>query len=85
VRKVCAVETTGKQAQFLTVLEPYEDKAVVQSVVAESADKVIVTLTDGRVQEIDISGLEGDGEHVLVTMTETKSGQAVRTETTAGK
>jgi len=83
LRKVCAVETTGKQAQFLTVLEPYEDKAVVQSVVAPSADKLLITLTDGRVQEFDISGLEGDGLHIQVTMTETKGGLIVRSESTA--
>jgi hypothetical protein len=82
LRKVCAVETTGRQAQFLTVLEPYEDKAVVQSVTAASPDDLAVTLTDGRLQTFKISGLDGDGRHVQVTMSETKDGQTLRTETT---
>jgi len=83
VRKVCSVRTTGKLARFLTVLEPYEDKALVKSVVSESADKLQVTLADGRVQEITIAGFDGDGSHIVVTATETKEGKTLRRETTA--
>ena len=82
-RKTVAVRTTGKEARFLTVIEPYEDKAVVKSATAAGPDALRVELADGRVQEIVIRNLEGSGQDIAVTMTESKNGQPGRTEATA--
>jgi hypothetical protein len=41
-----------------------------------------VELADGRVQEIQITGLSGDGTNLAATITEAKGGKTLRTETT---
>ncbi|HWB94736.1 MAG TPA: hypothetical protein VG605_22930, partial [Puia sp.] len=56
-RKTYAVRTHGKTTSYLTVIEPYESQAMVLSAEASDADHLKVTLADGRVQEIVITGL----------------------------
>jgi hypothetical protein len=81
-RKVVAVHSQGKEARFLTLIEPFEDKRMVKSAVASSADTMRVELADGRVQEIQISNLEqAGGKDIGVQISETKEGKTVRTET----
>jgi hypothetical protein len=70
-------------ARFLTVIEPYDKAPVIKSVHADSADHLEVELNDGRLQEINLSGMEGDGDGIALKMTETKDGQVLRTESTA--
>jgi hypothetical protein len=86
-RKVFAVRApAGTEAQFLTVIEPYENQPMVKSAVATSADSLRVELADGRVQEIHLEHFTGDGKHIVVQMTETKNGKVLRRESTlAGK
>jgi len=80
-RKVYAVRAPeGTEARFLTVIEPYEDKPVVKSAEALSADKIRVELTDGRVQEIEFRNFQGDGKDIRISMTESKDGHSIRTE-----
>ncbi|HEY3329494.1 MAG TPA: hypothetical protein VGK19_05695 [Capsulimonadaceae bacterium] len=79
-RKVYGIRSTGTEARFVTVLEPYQTTAVVKAVTAEAPDHIRVELADGRIQQIAISGLDGDGKHVGVDMVETKAGAAVRSE-----
>ncbi|MEN8661027.1 MAG: hypothetical protein ABF330_00880, partial [Lentimonas sp.] len=79
-RKTMAVRSQGKQARFLSVVEPYEKESVVKSVTAKSADELIVELTDGRVQEISIEGFETDD--VKISVRETRDGELVREEMT---
>ncbi|MGH7991736.1 MAG: hypothetical protein ACREDS_16290, partial [Limisphaerales bacterium] len=67
----------------LTVLEPYEDKRMVKSAMAESADKLRVQLADGRVQDIEIQNLAGGGNNIAVKITESKGGKVLRLESTA--
>lgn len=67
-------------ARFTTVLEPYESQRMVLCVRADGPDAVVVTLTDGRVQRLEVAGLE-EGAPV-VTLTETRGGQPVRREST---
>lgn len=81
VRKTVSYRTSGKEARFISVLEPYESKSLIKSVKAKDASTVVVELTDGRVHEIKIQNLEGDGKNVGVTIQEFKNGQMVRTET----
>lgn len=82
-RRVMAVRSTGTTANFLSVVEPFEDKRMVKSAVATGPSSLCVELNDGRVQEIQITGLEGDGKGIVATITESKDGKVVRTETTA--
>jgi hypothetical protein len=83
-RKTYAVRAAdGDEARFLTVIEPYEDKPFVKSAVALSADKLRVELTDGRVQEISIHNLDGDGKSISAEITETRDGAVTRSESTS--
>lgn len=81
-RNVYAIRSTGTEARFLTVIEPYEDKPVIKSASAVDADHVRVELADGRVQEITITGLEEQKGAASVEMVELKDNEVVRRETT---
>src|SRR5438552_824727 len=60
-RKIVALRSVGKEARFITIIEPFEDKRMVKSAVATDASPLRVELNDGRVQEIQILNLDGDG------------------------
>jgi hypothetical protein len=78
-RKVYSVRAPeGTEARFLTVIEPYEDKPMVKSAVATSADSLRVELTDGRVQEISLKNFDGSGKDIQVIFVEAKDGQPLR-------
>lgn len=81
-RKTLAVRSEGKEARFLSVIEPYEDESVVKSVKAKNANELEVELLDGRVQQIVIENLDGDGSNVKVTAKEYKNGKLIREEST---
>jgi CubicO group peptidase (beta-lactamase class C family) len=79
-RKTMSVKAAkGAQAQFLTVIEPYENQPVVKSAVATSADRIEVHLHDGRVQEIKISDRLGGP---VIEMRESSQGRELRSEST---
>jgi hypothetical protein len=80
-RKTYAVRSKGKQAVYLSVIEPYESKAVIKSVQATAADKLRVELLDGRVQEFNISHLEQEKDKVKVEMTEKNGATTTKEET----
>lgn len=80
-RKVFASRVKGTEARFLTVIEPYEDKPMIKSAAAASADKLRVELADGRVQEIAFRNFTGSGKDISVRITEFKNGKALRSET----
>jgi hypothetical protein len=83
-RKVYAIRAPdGKEARFLTVIEPYEDKPMVKSAVATSADSLRVELADGREQEITLNNFEGDGQNINFELIESRDGKIIRRETTA--
>jgi hypothetical protein len=82
LRKTCSVRSHGNEAQFLTLIEPYENKPMVKSAVALSADKLRVELADGRVQEITILNFAGDGQNISANITESRDGSVLRSETT---
>jgi hypothetical protein len=85
-RKVCAIRAPeGKEARFLTVIEPYEEHSVIRSAQAESADRLRVELTDGRVQEIRLKHFAEEGLPVLVELTERRDGKVIRQETTTAE
>jgi len=68
---VLLARTTGRQAKFLSIVEPYRDKPLIRTVAAVDANQVRVELTDGRVQELLITSLDGDGQQLRITLTET--------------
>lgn len=80
LRKTVSVRTTGQDAHFLTVVEPYENRSVVKSARATGANTLRVELTDGRIQEITIQNLDSDSPKVSVTITESKNGTMLRAE-----
>ncbi|MFR9553884.1 MAG: hypothetical protein SNH35_06515, partial [Rikenellaceae bacterium] len=84
-RKTLNVRSTGKQARFLSVVEPYEAESVIKSVEAKSADELIVTLKDGRRQEFKISNFEGDGNNITVDVKEYKGSKLLREESAKNK
>lgn len=81
-RKTVAQRIVGKQARFLTVIEPFESTRAVVRADAVSADKLRVELTDGRVQEIQLDNMEDDGQAINATITEFRDGKVIRHETT---
>lgn len=84
-RKIYGSRVSGKEARFLTVLEPYEKKSMIKQAIATGPDELTVTLNDGRVQQIQIRQLDGAGDHIRVSITETKDGKIVRSEFTSDK
>jgi hypothetical protein len=85
LRKTYSQRIQGKEARFLTLIEPFEKASKVASAEASGPDKLRVTLADGRVQEIEIQGLDGDGKNIQIRVVETKDGQITRTESTTAK
>ncbi|MBW8782510.1 MAG: hypothetical protein JF599_11565 [Verrucomicrobia bacterium] len=83
LRKVCSVRTTGRHAQFLTLIEPYEDKPLVKSASATGPGRLQVELADGRIQDLTIENLDGTGKDVTVNITETLHGKVSRSESAA--
>lgn len=82
-RKVTAIRAPqGKEARFLTLIEPYENQPAVKSAEATSADSLRVELNDGRIQEIEIQNFEGDGKNIVVKAIETENGNILRQEST---
>lgn len=76
------VRTDAPQARFLTVIEPYEKKSLVQFVTASSADELIVKLKDGREHRLYFFGMEDEGNKLGVKVQEWKKGRLVREEIT---
>ncbi len=82
-RKTYAIRAQGTEAIFLTLIEPYENALMVKSATASGPDQLHIELADGRVQEITISNFTGDGPDLGATLTESRDGKTVRSETTS--
>lgn len=82
-RKTYASQVEGTEAQFLTVIEPYELDSMIYSAVATSPDHLRVELKDGRAQEIEIRNFTGDGNEIEASIQESQGGKILRTETTS--
>ena len=80
-RKTYAVRSQGTDGTFLTLIEPYEIQPVVKSASATGPGTIRVELTDGRVQQIDIQQLDGDGKSLGIKLQEIKGDQILGTET----
>lgn len=82
LRKVVGICLQGKDAIYVTVIEPHEGKPLVRKVDADNPSKIIVELIDGRVQEIDIQGFYGIEKKTVVSIVERKGKREIRSEST---
>ncbi len=80
-RKTVSVRTVGKEACFLTILEPHEGDSAIVSAEASSPGELTVILANGKTQVLSIRGLEGDGDPIHVHVRELVNGVIVREET----
>lgn len=80
LRKTVALRTRGTAAQFLTVIEPFENKSLISAATATGPTSLRVELKDGRVQDIVIHSLDTAEGDVSVEIKETKNGKTLRTE-----
>ncbi|ANW95382.1 hypothetical protein AXE80_03415 [Wenyingzhuangia fucanilytica] len=78
--KSMAVRTKGKEAKYLSVIEPYEKESLVKSVEAKNESELTVTLTDGCVQELKIENIDAKDGKVKVSVKEYRNGKLVREE-----
>lgn len=83
LHKVYAIRSVGTEARFLTLIEPFENHAVVKSAQATGPDTMHVELSDGRVQDLTLHNLEGDGKDISVEIHETRDGREIADENTA--
>jgi hypothetical protein len=81
-RKTYAIRSLGTEANFLTIIEPYEDKAVIKSTSATSVGTLHVELSDGRVQDITIQNMDGSGTDIHILIKESKDGSVSGSEST---
>lgn len=81
-RKTYAVRSKGKTTRYLNVIEPFEKESVIKEIEAIDANHLKVTLTDERIQEITIQGLEGEKAEAKISVQESKNGKIIRQEQT---
>lgn len=77
-RYTLLARSRGKEASFLTVLEPYSEEKTIESVDVESPRQFTVHLSDGRSQAFTIEGFFSDQREMSVVMEETREGIPVR-------
>jgi len=78
--KTYSVRMKGKTVRYLSVIEPFENKSSIQSIEALDANRLKVTLKDGRVQELTMENMEGDGTDIKVSVVEMLNGKVLRKE-----
>lgn len=81
-RKTYSVRTNGKNGRFITVIEPYEQDCMVQSVHGIDENTVAIVLMDGRKQVVTVNDIETDSP--TVKLEEYKDGKLEREELAAG-
>ena len=72
-RRTYAIQQTGTEARFVTVIEPFEKEAIVKAVETISADEVKIRLRNGSAQTVRVQGLtEGTPAVILEEVGETE-------------
>ncbi|WP_339308279.1 hypothetical protein [Paenibacillus sp. FSL R5-0519] len=61
-RKLLNSRVRGRAARFVSVIEPYENEAMILSATAQSADEIQVRLADGRIQYIRVQDMQQRGQ-----------------------
>ena len=82
-RKTYAIRSTGTEAEFITVIEPYESDSVIQQARAIDANSLRVQLKNGSVQQISIANLTGDAAKLRVRLVQSGNGLPDQTEDAA--
>ena len=82
MRRTLLLREHGTDARFLTVLEPFRNSPAIRHVHASGPDLVEVSLADGRVHTIELTGLD-TGTDLRVSLREHRNGALVREETTS--
>jgi hypothetical protein len=77
-RMTYGVRSRGVVGRFITVVEPFEKEAVIESVSADDENTVKVHLRDGRVQLITVRHI--DKADVSIAISEYRDGQLIRQE-----
>ncbi|MDA7516184.1 hypothetical protein N8558_00705, partial [bacterium] len=80
-RHTFSVRSKGESAQFLTVIEPFEEESssMIKAVEALSATELKVSLKDGRQHQISIKGLHRE-DKPSVSFKEFKAGKVLAEE-----
>ena len=81
LRKTCVIRTRGKTARFITVIEPYHQRAIINAM-AMNPHEIQITLTHHRQDTIFIHHLAGNVRHIFVKIQETRLGKIVAQEST---
>jgi len=80
-RRTYGVRVESEEMVFLTVLEPYKNKAMIQKIESENTNELTVYLTDGRVQRLTISNLKSEEKKIKVMIAEIKEGKEQKENT----
>jgi hypothetical protein len=81
-RKTYAIRSAGTDADFITLIEPFETASVVKSASATGMDGLTVKLADGREQTIQIHGMTGDGHDLSVNFSQIDTSNNIQTQST---
>ena len=84
-RKTIALRQTGKEASFITIIEPYENDNLIQSAVCKDGQNIVIELADGQVQKVNIAGLSSLQGDIKVSIEDFTGKTLVRSETTKTK
>lgn len=82
-RRFIAQLKRERSARFTSVLEPYTDKKMIESVRFINDDEIEISLIDGRQHKIHLSGINTDGNNVAVKMEEYYKGEIIRSESSS--
>lgn len=79
-RRTISTRVRGKEARFISLIEPYENTNLIDHIVCESSDKIAVYLKDGRRQEIIVKNFEDEGKETCVEVNEYQQESLLRSE-----
>lgn len=85
LRKTVALCQNGNRARFITLIEPYESKAMVRNAVADRDGTVTVTLADGRTQKLEIRDFFNRTSTPKISISEFKGCKLLRHESTSSE
>ncbi len=72
-RRTVAMRSKGKEAIFISMMEPYKESSVVERVEVVSESEIVVYLKDGSKNRITISNLKGKAEDIKVSFEQISS------------
>lgn len=84
-RRTYCVRTKAKENLFLTVLEPFKNRAAITKIISARPDELTVFLADGREQKITVHNFQGGGKDIRVSISESKDNKEIRNEKTITK